>query len=71
MADSDQLIAQSHLDLDARIRKRAHEIWLSKGRAGEDTSLENWLQAEREILGDSGQPAQDRGSTVGKAGHSL
>ncbi|HLI85038.1 MAG TPA: DUF2934 domain-containing protein [Bryobacteraceae bacterium] len=70
MPDSDRLIAQSHLDLNERIRKRAHEIWLSKGGSGEDTALDDWLEAEREILGEFRQPAQDSGTTVGKAGRS-
>jgi hypothetical protein len=36
--------------LEARIRERAHEIYLERG--GEDGSdMEDWLQAEQEILG--------------------
>jgi len=38
------------LPLDERIRQRAHEIYLERG--GQDGSdLEDWLQAEQEILG--------------------
>jgi hypothetical protein len=69
MPDSDKLNARSHLELEKRIRKRAHEIWLShKGRNGADTALADWLAAEKEVLGDGRQPAQDRGTTVGNAG---
>ena len=66
--DRDRLTAESHLELDERVRRRAHEIWLShKDRDSSDTALEDWLQAEREVLGRSNQPAQDRGTTVGDA----
>ncbi len=59
-------IVRSHLELEDRIRRRAHEIYLS-GRNGSE--LEDWLQAEREILGDSGKsPAQERATAVGYAG---
>jgi hypothetical protein len=38
------------LPLEARIRQRAHEIYLERG--GEDGSeMDDWLQAEQEILG--------------------
>jgi len=38
------------LPLEERIRQRAHEIYLERG--GEDGSeMEDWLQAEQEILG--------------------
>ena len=38
------------LPLEERIRQRAHEIYLKRG--GEDGSeLDDWLQAEQEILG--------------------
>ncbi len=58
-------IAKSHLELEERIRRRAYEIYLSRGESGSE--LEDWLQAEREVLGESRQPAQDRGTTVGDA----
>jgi hypothetical protein len=61
----DRVIAQSHLDLDARVRARAEEIYRSHGREGSE--LEDWLQAEQEILGEGKQPAQARGSIVGSA----
>jgi hypothetical protein len=69
MPDSDQLSAQSHIELEERIRTRAHEIWLSHRDGGrQDTALDDWLQAEREVLGENPhQPAQDRGTTVGSA----
>lgn len=66
MPERDELIAQSHTDLAERIRGRAHEIWRSRGSNGGDTSLDDWLEAEREILGDDAhQPAQDRATVVG------
>lgn len=38
------------LPMEARIRERAHEIYLERG--GEDgTELDDWLQAEQEIMG--------------------
>ena len=38
------------LPLEEQIRQRAHEIYLQRG--GEDGSeLDDWLQAEQEILG--------------------
>ena len=68
MPDRDEAIAQSHIELAERIRRRAHEIWKSRGRKDGDTSLEDWLQAEREIVGeDAHQPAQDRATVVGPA----
>jgi hypothetical protein len=42
--------AVTALPLEARIRIRAHEIYLERG--GEDgNELDDWLQAEQEILG--------------------
>lgn len=68
MPDRDQLIAQSHIELEERIRRRAHEIWRSHGSKGDNTSLDDWLEAEREIVGDDAhQPAQDRATVVGPA----
>lgn len=68
--ESDRLAAQSHLELDRRIRERAHQIWLSRGgqEDGPDKHLEDWLQAEREVLGDSPKnSAMSRGATIGNA----
>jgi Protein of unknown function (DUF2934) len=63
---SDRIIAQSHLDLDARIRRRAHEIWQSHPDG--NTALQDWLQAEHEILGGASEPAaQSRATVVGDA----
>jgi hypothetical protein len=58
-----QEIAKSHIELEEFVRRRAYEIYLSRGTPSSE--LDDWLQAEREILGDSKQPAQDRGTTVG------
>ena len=56
-------IAQSHLELEERIRQRAYELYCQRG--GDE--MDNWLEAEREVLGKGQQPAQDRGTTVGSA----
>lgn len=58
-------IARSHLELEGQVRRRAYEIYLSRETPGSE--LDDWLQAEREILGEAKQPAQDRGTTVGDA----
>ncbi len=71
MPDDDRLIAGSHIELEERIRARAHEIWLTHKEPRRDTALADWLEAEREVLGDSRQPAQDRGATVGDAHRAL
>jgi hypothetical protein len=66
--DQEEPIVKSHLDLEDRVRRRAHEIWMSHENTGEDTALDDWLQAEREILGESeGQSVQDRATVVGSA----
>jgi hypothetical protein len=62
----DQEIAASHLELEQRIRQRAQEIYEQRG-GGEGSALDDWLQAEREVLGTGEQPAQDRGTVVGSA----
>lgn len=38
-----------HLKVQMRIEQRAHELWLAEG-AHENTPLDNWLNAEREVL---------------------
>jgi hypothetical protein len=43
-------------DLIERIRARAYEIWEDNGREGNPE--ENWLRAEREVLGDDAAPRQ-------------
>jgi hypothetical protein len=66
MLKSDAPIVQSHLELEEKIRKRAKEIWQSHRDRNGDTALDDWLEAEREVLGkDPHQPAQDRGTVVG------
>lgn len=40
---------QDQPDLQERIRRRAHEIYLQDGRLNQ-SDVEDWLQAEREIL---------------------
>ncbi len=68
MEDRDRPVVESHLTLDERIRRRAHEIWEKRGGDG-GSELEDWLQAEREVMGgDERQPAQDRATVVGPAG---
>ena len=69
MSESDELIAQSHLSLEERVRERAYHIWKSHTNGtSANTALEDWLQAETEVLGrDPHQPSQDRGTVVGDA----
>src|SRR6478672_3020292 len=63
----DHPIADSHIELERRIRERAYQIY--RARNGEPgNAVDDWLQAEREILGAAKQPAQDRGTVVGPAG---
>ena len=38
-----------HLKVQMEIEQRAHELWLAEG-SRQDTSLDNWLRAEREKL---------------------
>jgi ParB-like chromosome segregation protein Spo0J len=65
---TDELAMESHLALEEKVRQRAHEIWRSHAHNGNDTALDDWLQAEQEVLGrDAHQPAQDRGTVVGDA----
>jgi len=40
-----------HLKVQMEIEQRAHELWLAGGYR-QHTALENWLNAEREVLGD-------------------
>ena len=40
-----------HLKVQMEIEQRAHELWLAEGHR-QDTALENWLNAEREVLED-------------------
>ena len=44
-----KIIAQEPSPLHITVEQRAYEIWLSDGcRPGRD--IENWLQAERELI---------------------
>lgn len=69
---NDMPAVQSHLEWEQRVRTRAHELWLARKRSGaadEGSALDDWLQAEREVLGEDGHhSAQSRGATVGNAG---
>ena len=67
-ADSiDDQVAESHLALEQRIRQRAHEIYLSRG-AQPGSDLDDWLQAEREILRESPKDsAENRATVIGSA----
>lgn len=72
MADRDAAIAQSHLELNRRIRERAYPIWTSHtgheggAKGAPDTALEDWLKAEREVLGGANlAAAQNRETVVG------
>ena len=38
-----------HLKVQMQIEQRAYELWLSGG-SHQDTALDNWLKAEREVL---------------------
>jgi hypothetical protein len=73
MPENDQLIASSHIDLQNKIRERAHQLWLARtngnGAGQPEDALGDWLQAEEEVLGDNHHDsAQNRGTTVGYAG---
>jgi hypothetical protein len=63
----DDAIAESHLMLEERIRQRAHQLYLARGeRPGHD--LDDWLQAERELLGESPKDsAENRATVIGSA----
>jgi hypothetical protein len=59
-------IAASHVDAEENIRRRAHQIYLERG--GEPgRELEDWLQAEEELLGGSAGRAQQKATVVGPA----
>ena len=66
-AESDaREIAQSHLEAEEVIRRRAHEIYRRRG-AAPGSELDDWLQAEREILGGPASRTQDKMTVVGSA----
>ena len=64
---SDDIIARSHRNLEARVRSRAHQIYLRR-QGGSGSDIEDWLEAERQILGNAKQQAQDRATVIGPAG---
>ncbi len=65
---TDQDVVNSHLDEEERIRLRAYEIYQARGQAP-GHELEDWLEAEREILGGgTTSETQGRATTVGYAG---
>ena len=39
----------NHLKVQMQIERRAHKLWLAGG-SHQDTALDNWLIAEREVL---------------------
>jgi len=39
----------NHLKVQMQIERRAHKLWLAGG-SRQDTALDNWLNAEREVL---------------------
>ncbi len=44
-------VEREEVPIEEQIRRRAHEIYVERGESpGSD--VEDWLQAEREILGD-------------------
>jgi hypothetical protein len=60
-------IAESHITLEDRIRRRAYQIHLSHPDA-QHRALDDWLEAEREILGETPKDsAEDRATVVGSA----
>ena len=70
MPENDHAIARSHIDLEQRIRERAHQIWMARthGHGSEGGALQDWLQAEQEVLADNDSTdAQNRATTVGNA----
>jgi len=64
----DEPIAQSHLILEDRIRERARQIYLARD-PDHGSEIDDWLKAEREILGESGRDtAENRATAAGHAG---
>jgi hypothetical protein len=64
----DAPIAESHLLLEERIRRRAFEIYQRRG-GQQGSDLDDWLQAEKEILGESAKDsAESRATVIGHAG---
>ena len=57
-------VAERHLETEEHIRQRAHEIWEARGGAP-GNELDDWLQAEREILGSQKDTGQERTQAAG------
>src|SRR6266853_1343649 len=50
MREAPLFTVEDHLRVQQQIEARANELWRSGGRCDE-TALSDWLQAEREVLG--------------------
>ena len=61
------LTAEGHLRLQEQIERRANELWRTGG-CRDGTSLNDWLQAEREVLEQRARAYQLRVSTAAAAG---
>jgi hypothetical protein len=51
----------SSSEIEERIRRRAHELYEQRGRV-DGLALDDWLQAEREVLGAQKQGTAKRAS---------
>ncbi len=51
---------QTTLSTEERIRLRAHEIYIQRGNA-EGSELDDWLEAERQIMAESEQERKPQG----------
>jgi hypothetical protein len=54
----EQAIASAD-SIEERIRQRAHELYLMRGNGHGSTELDDWLEAEREILAEDRQVLQE------------
>jgi len=59
-------IAASHVEAEESIRRRAHQIYRERG-GGPGRELEDWLQAERELMGGNAIRAQQKATVIGPA----
>lgn len=65
--DRDAIVSKSHIDAEETIRRRAYEIYCERGRQP-GSEIEDWLRAEREVVGGSSRTdAQSRATVVGPA----
>jgi hypothetical protein len=65
--DRDAIVSKSHIDAEETIRRRAYEIYCERGRRP-GSELEDWLRAEREVVGGSSRSdAQNRATVIGPA----